>query len=117
MDNLDLSLLASPTRGPYESLPALPFLRHTPQSINKIVQSQLPGTALNCVLFVILDQFSAEDGTCMIAENMSRDDPFLMLLRVEFHNAMAVPVSSTVTGMSFEGLTSGAMLKDGVSRF
>lgn len=53
----------------------------------------------------------------MLAENMIRADPFLMLLRVEFHNAMAVPVTSAVTGMSFEGLTSVAMRKDGVSRF
>ena len=117
MGSLDLSFLASPTKDLYETLPDFPFLRHTPQSINEIVRSQLPGTALNCVLFVILDEFSAETGTCIIAENKIRDDPFLMLVRVEFHNAMAVPVSTTVTGMNFEGLTSSAMLKDGVDRF
>lgn len=117
MDSLDLALLASPIGDPYETLPNSPFSHHTPQSIDNIVQSQLPGTALNCVLFVILDQFSAETGTCIISENMIRDDPFLMLVRIEFHNAMAVPVSTTVTAMSFEGLTSSAMLKDGVNRF
>ena len=117
MDSLDLSFLASPTKDLYETLPDFPFLRHTPQSINEIVRSQLPGTALNCLLFVILDEFSAETGTCIIAENKIRDDPFLMLVRVELHDAMAVPVSTTVTRMSFEGLTSSAMRKDGVARF
>ena len=117
MDSLDLSSLAFPTNDLYGTLPDFPFLRHTPQSINNIVQTQLPGTALNCVLFVILDEFSVETGTCILAENMIRDDPFLMLVRVEFHNAMSVPVSTTLTGLSFEVLTSSAMEKDGVCRF
>ena len=53
----------------------------------------------------------------MIAENMISDDPLLMLVRVEFDNAMAVPVSITETGMEFEMLTESAMETDGVMRF
>lgn len=117
IDSLDLSLLPSPTKGPYKELPAFPFLHHTPQTINDIVRSEFPGSALNCGLFVILDSFSAVNGTCIIANNMIRDDPFLMLVRVEFLNAMSVPVCTTVNGMSFESQTVSAMEKDGVSRF
>ena len=117
VDSLDLSTLSSPTKGLYEELPAFPFLHHTPQTVNDIVRSEFPGTALNCALFVILDSFSAENGTCIIAENLMRDDPFLMLVRMEFHNAMAVPVSTTLTGMRFDPLTESAMEKDGVNRF
>ena len=117
ISSLDLSHLSSPTEGPYEEVPAFPFLHHTPQTINDIVRSEFPGTALNCVFFVILDSFSAQDGACIVAQNMFREDPFLMLVRLEFHNAIAVPVSLPVTGMSFEGLTTSAMQQDGVNRF
>lgn len=117
MDSLDLSFLqSSRTETPYRELPAAPFLHHTPQTINRTIQSEFPGTALNCVLFVVLDAFSARDGTCIIAENLIRDDPFLMLVRVPFREAMSTPISTTLTGLSFEGLTAGAMQRDGVER-
>lgn len=117
MDSLDLSFLqSSRTEPPYKELPATPFLHYTPQTINRMVQSEFPGTALNCVLFVVLDSFSARHRTCIIAENLIRDDPFLMLVRVEFHNAMSTPVSTTLTGLSYEVLTTDAMRGDGVER-
>ena len=84
--------------------------------INDVVLSHFPGTALDSRYFVILDSFSAQNCTCIIAKNKIRDDPHLMLVRVEFDNAMAAPVSSSIVGPSWEAMTAGAMASDGIER-
>ena len=115
VDSLDITYLSSPTRSPYEELPSFPFLNHTPQTINDLVQATFPGTALNCVLFIILDSFSVESRSCVIACNKMREEPFLMLVRVPFRSAISSTVSTTCTGLTFESMTEGAMRKDGIS--
>lgn len=114
INSLDLSRISTATQSLYEEPPEFPFMDYTPQMINDIVRNEFPGTALNCVLFVILDSFSIQDGTCIVAQNMLREDPFLMLVREHFENALSDPISTTCTSMSFESLTSGAMRRCGV---
>ena len=115
-DSPDISRTSTPVPSLYEEPPAFPFVGCTPQTINNIVRSELPGTALNCVLFIILDSFSIHDGSCIIAQNLLREDPFLMLVRVPFETALSSTVSTTCTGLSFEVMTCEAMEKNGVCK-
>ena len=111
ISSLDLACIPSDLQRPYEFTPEFPFAGCTPQTINNVVKSEFPGTPLNCILFIILDSFSIEDGTCIIAQNTLREDPFLMLVRSRWEDAMMNTVSTTCTGMNFEVLTAHAMLK------
>ena len=116
IDSPDISRASTPIQSLYKEPPAFPFEGYTPQMINNIVRSELPGTALNCVLFIILDSFSIHDGSCIIAQNLLREDPFLMLVRVPFETALSSTVSTTCTGLSFEVMTIEAMMKNGVCK-
>ena len=118
IDSLDLAQLQSAqTRGPLVEPFTSPFLHKSPQDINQIVQSQFPGTSLNCMLFIILDSFTAQDHTCILANNKNREDPFLELVRSNFHAALASQVAITCTGLNFEVLAGcSAKQGDGVYR-
>ena len=115
ISSLDLSRLSVRGQPQYAEPPAFPFVHYTPQMINDFVRSEFPGTALNCALFIILDSYSVQDGTCIIAQNLLREDPFLMLVRKRFDDALVEVATTAVTSLSFETITSFAMSKDGVA--
>lgn len=118
IDSLDLAKLQSAqTRERIEGPTTSPFLHKSLQAINATVQSQLPGTTLNCVLFIILDSRTEQDQTCILATNQSREEPFLSLVRSDFSSALASLVATTCTSLNFETLVYEAASRfDGVSR-
>ena len=118
IDGLDLAKLQlAQTRERIEGPITSPFLHKSPQAINRTVQSQLPGTTLICVLFMILDSRAEQDQTCILANNQSREEPFLSLVRSDFYSALASLNATTCTSLNFETLVDDAASRfDSVSR-
>ena len=69
------------------------------------MESQFPGTKLNCVLFIILDAASIENQTCILGDMQLREDPYLTLVRSDFSGAFEYLTSTTSSGLTLDGIT------------